>query len=93
VVESPFEPRLAPRGHSDYPADPVFDAIVADVATTPVTDVAVEVGGAGEVDVTVPTDVSDGAGPTASGAEPPSSVTGPEATQHQRVDNWGSSSS
>ena len=93
VVESPFEPRLAPRGHSDYPADPVFDAIVADVATTPTTDDTVDVGGAGAIDLTAPSDVSDGTGPTPSGAEPPSSVTGPEVTQHQRVDNWGTSSS
>jgi hypothetical protein len=31
VVENPFEPRLAPRRHSDYPLDPVFDTIVADL--------------------------------------------------------------
>jgi len=32
IAESEYEPRLPPRGHSDYPLDPVFDAVVADLA-------------------------------------------------------------
>jgi hypothetical protein len=32
VVESPREPRLPAYGHSDYPADPTFDVIVAHLA-------------------------------------------------------------
>ena len=89
VVESAFEPRLAPRGHSDYPMDPVFDAIVADLATEPPPVTRPE-----EIDLTTPTDVTDPGGPTASGAEPPPPATvGPEATDHQRVDDWGTSAS
>ena len=89
VVESAFAPRLAPRGHSDYPLDPVFDAIVADLATEPPPSPRPE-----EIDLTTPTDVTDQSGPTASGAEPPPPATvGPEATDHQRVDDWGTSAS
>jgi hypothetical protein len=32
VVESPRQPRLPARGHSDYPADRVFDEVVAQLA-------------------------------------------------------------
>ncbi len=69
VAESALEPRLAPLGHSDYPADPVFDVVVADLAEP--RDTPSQQPTPPPVPPVTPSVRPDAEGPTPSGAEPP----------------------
>ncbi len=76
VAESALEPRLPPLGHSDYPLDPVFDVVVADLAeprgtqTTSTPMPPTPTPEAPDLPVT-PSTPPGAEGATPSGAEPP----------------------